>query len=130
MRDCYGSRRAIYLNVSELKLTIRWWEKKRLLFNLIIVSFSIFSMYSYWDYPVRTFQGGGQIIFDKVIFMLFLNALYTISWAGKVFYHRRDPKNKRLSNKKRRFYFTVLTALSLLLTDVHHTAQFDVLFAY
>ncbi|EPR71719.1 hypothetical protein ADIWIN_3166 [Winogradskyella psychrotolerans RS-3] len=56
-----------------LKEMILWWEKRRLIFNVLIIGLSVFSIYSYWDYPMRSIIGSNQIIRNAIIFIFGAN---------------------------------------------------------
>lgn len=118
-----------YEELSVVKEMIQWWEKKRLIYNLIIVSLSIFLIYSFWDYPARKIIGGFTLIVEGFVFIIMANVFYCLSWAlgvaGHYAYKRRGS-----TIAGRWFYFIIGMLFSILATNLYFAMQFDVLFAF
>jgi len=115
---------------SHIKDMIIWWEKRRLIYNVLIIALSIFSMYSYWDYPMRTMIGSEQIIINAIVFVLGANLFYTLGWGSGIISYYRIDKTYVSSNRKRWILFTLGTIFSLILTNWNFVIEFDVLFAH
>jgi hypothetical protein len=116
--------------VPTLKEMILWWEKKRIIYNILIVALSIFSIYSYWDYPMRSIIGNKQIILQAIVFVIGANLGYTISWMSGVVYYYATNKTYISSKRKRWILFILGAIFSLLWTNWFYLILFDVLFAY
>ena len=108
---------------------ILWWEKRRLVYNILIIGLSVFSLYSYWDYPMRKIIGNEQVIINTIVFIFGANLFYTLSWGlGIINYHITGKTY--ISSKKRRWILFILgTIFSLIWTSLNFTIEFDVLFA-
>lgn len=115
-------------NSYSLKETILWWEKKRLIFNLLIIGFSAFLIYSFWDYPMRSIIGSGAIITKAVLLILFMNLCYTIGWGVELLAHLLI-KSEPFNNSLKWFLFGLGTLMSLVLINFYFAMEFDVLFA-
>ncbi|NQY31062.1 MAG: hypothetical protein HRT69_16545 [Flavobacteriaceae bacterium] len=117
-----------FTDPSPVKEIILWWEKRRVIYNVLIVGLSIFSIYSYWDYPMRTIKGGDQIIIDAIVFIFGANLLYTMGWGFDILMPCLF-KEKGLTNKSKWFLFILGTLFSLAWTNSYFLIEFDVLFA-
>jgi hypothetical protein len=111
------------------KQIIIWWEKRRLIYNVLIIAFSVFLMYTFWDYPMRTIIGTKQVILDAVIFIFIANVCYTSGWILGIINHYLF-NTKRSSNTIKWILFTIGTICSLLWTNFYFVIMFDVLFAH
>lgn len=107
---------------------ILWWEKRRIIYNVILIGFSIFLMDAFWDYPLRKIVGTRQIILDAIYFVIGMNICYSIFWIfGVVGYFMF--KSHGLSNRARWVTFVVGTLFSIVITNLFFVFAFDVLFA-
>lgn len=111
-----------------LKKHIRWWEKKRVLFNLIIVGFSVFLMHEFWNYPMRAITGGSQIIFHAILFVIFANIAYTAGWIAELMVSYLFDWDG-IGNFGRWVLFALGTLFTLVVADLFFVLEFDVLFA-
>jgi hypothetical protein len=123
-------RKTTVFEQSHIKDMIIWWEKRRLIYNVLVIALSIFSIYSYWDYPMRTVIGSEQIIINAIVFVLGANLFYTLSWGSGIISYYSIDKKYASSNRKRWIFFTLGTIFSLILTNWHFVIEFDVLFAH
>ncbi|MDX2360861.1 MAG: hypothetical protein QNK23_08650 [Crocinitomicaceae bacterium] len=114
---------------SIVKEMIVWWEKKRLIYNIFIIGLSVFLMYDFWDYPMRSIKGSGQIIMNAILFVFTANVFYTLGWGLGVVSHYLF-KSKGLNNTGRWILFILGTLFSLVWTNLNFVFEFDVLFAY
>lgn len=110
------------------KKHILWWEKKRILFNIIVVGFSVFLMYKFWNYPMRLIIGGPQIIFHAILVVIFLNVCYTAGWITELILAYLFDWNG-IGKFGKWVFFILGTLLSLFAADVFFALEFDVLFA-
>ena len=113
---------------SGLKELFFWWEKRRVIYNLLIIGLTVFSVYSYWDYPMRNTIGSEEVIINAFSFILVANLLYTAGWVSEI-YLRFLFKFKGFSTNIRWILFVLGTALSLIWTNFYFVIMFDVLFA-
>ncbi len=111
-----------------MKEIIIWWEKKRILYNLILISLAIFLIYDFWDYPMRTIIGGDYIILKAIGFIVFANLAYVASWgieliSTRVFYTPPMPPAVRW------VFFILGTLFALFGLSFFLALVFDVMFA-
>lgn len=108
---------------------ILWWEKRRIVFNAILIPFSIFLCIQFWDYPLRKIVGSKWIILDTIQYYFILNLLFTTPWLWSVFLFY-TKKVYPLDSKRRWIVFVLITTGAIFITNLFHVFQFDVLFAY
>jgi hypothetical protein len=113
---------------SSVKEIVRWWEKKRLIYNGVIIGFSVFLMYSFWDYPMRSIIGTYQVIWNAIVYIIIANLFYTSSWGLELF-RIYVLKTNGLSNNSKWVIFVLGALFSLLCTNINFVLEFDVLFA-
>jgi hypothetical protein len=113
---------------SVIKEMIMWWEKRRIIYNILIVGLSIFLIYDFWDYPWRKIVGGNIIIFEAVLFLIIANVFYSLGWGIGVLAHYMFKTNG-LSITWRWIIFVLGTLFSIIITDLYFVFAFDVLFA-
>lgn len=106
---------------------VRWWEKKRYIYNAILVLSSTLTLYSLWDYTGPMLSKSETII--QAIWWVFLcNVLYTSAWAGgilKYYYIGSYP----LSPTSRWVLFGLGSLFSIILIYIEFIFALDVLFA-
>lgn len=111
----------------DFKFIIGWWERKRLLFNLLLVGLCTLVMYAYWDAPMRSIIGTGPIIVHVLTGVLGANILYTAGWFGEVVVaYLFDLKG--IGAFPRWFFFVVGTLGVLFVSFVFIGLEFDVSF--
>lgn len=105
---------------------VRWWEKKRLLFNLLIVSITTLILTWLWE-GVGPFISGEALIFDTFWMIVWCNILYTIGWAGGIlrdYYLKADP----FSNTGRWLLFAAGTIFTVLVIEFRISALINPVF--
>lgn len=65
---------------------VQWWEKKRLVFNLIILPITALIIWSMWEY-VGLLTSASDIIFDAFWTLVWCNVFYTSGWVGGILRH-------------------------------------------
>jgi len=93
--------------LARLKEMIVWWEKKRIIYNVLIIGFSAFCLYTYWSYPTLKMIGGQQAILNTLVFIFGANVCYTVSWGSGIINYFFISKNY-VSSKRRRWTFFIL----------------------
>lgn len=121
--------KTITSEVSVVKEMIVWWEKKRIIYNVIIIGLSVFLMYDFWDYPWRKIVGSQNVIIDAIKFIFIANVFYSLSWGLGVLSHYLF-KTKGLNKTGRWILFVLGIFISVVITDLYFVFAFDVLFAY
>ncbi len=111
-----------------VKEIILWWERKRLIYNLLIIALSVFSIWQYWDYPMRSIIGGKQIIINAIVFIFGANLFYSLGWLLGIANHYLF-KTEYTSREKKWILFVLGTLFSLVWTTFYFVVVFDVLFA-
>lgn len=107
---------------------VEWWEKKRYLYNIILIAFLIFMLISLRGYYGFTLSVPGAII-QAIGFVIFGNIFYTIGWAGGVlrhYYYSSYP----LSNTGRWMLFVLGCLFSIMVIYFNYIFAADVLFAH
>ena len=96
---------------------VRWWEKKRLIYNLIIIPMTILTLSLYWK-DVGVSIGHKAIIIDALFMLAWCNVLYTSGWVGGVL-RRYYLGSYPFSNFGRWLLFILGTIFSVLVLEVH-----------
>lgn len=92
----------LYYENKENKFVLpkRWWESKRLQYNIIIVFFSMIMIFNY--HIGVQILGYKFIIKFTVIYLLISNAFYTLSWFIEIrliklkFYYKNLKKSRNI----------------------------------
>lgn len=113
---------------SIVKDMIVWWEKKRLIYNILIIGLSLFLMIDFWDHPMRSIIGTRQIVWNAFVFIFGANLFYTLGWGLGVVSHYIF-KTKGLNNTSRWILFVLGTLFSIVWTVFYFVVEFDVVFA-
>ena len=96
-----------------LFVSVKWWEKKRWVYNVILVGVEIIMMLIYWE-STKWF-GIGESIIWSFAFTLVANIFFSIGWGIDIlvkYYFKKD-----IFSEKTRFIFFVLGLLfSIFLT--------------
>jgi len=66
---------------------IRWWEKKRWWYNLIMLAWICFFNYNYWNYPLRSILGTEVVLLENFYLLITCNICYTAGWGLEVLLH-------------------------------------------
>jgi len=64
---------------NEYKEIIRWWERKRIIFNLVIIFVQVIIALDYWDGVLR--WGISDVLIGSAFFLVIANGFYTFGWA-------------------------------------------------
>jgi len=64
---------------SDYKLIIRWWERKRFIYNLVIIFVQVIIALDYWNGVMR--WGISDVLIGSALFLLIANGFYTFGWA-------------------------------------------------
>lgn len=64
---------------SDYKLIIRWWERKRFIYNLVIIFVQVIIALDYWNGVLR--WGISDVLIGSAFFLLLANGFYTFGWA-------------------------------------------------
>lgn len=64
---------------SDYKLIIRWWERKRFIYNLVIIFVQVIIALDYWNGVLR--WGISDVLIGSAFFLLIANGFYTFGWA-------------------------------------------------
>ena len=101
---------------SPVKEMILWWERKRWIYNLVLVLAIGSQLFQFSDNPVRAIVERGHILPMTVAFIVAANLFYTLGWGfGALFYYLF--KLKGLTNGFRWAVFVVGILFSLLVTS-------------
>ena len=106
---------------------VNWWEKKRLIYNLIIVPMTILTLALFWKY-VGTTISRPALIFDAFWMLVWCNVLYTSGWVGGILRHHYF-KSYPLPSSGRWFLFILGTTFSVLILEVRFSILIDPMFA-
>ena len=88
--------------MKDFKTALDWWEKKRLKYNLILISFTILMILLRSEVPngIRSYQD-----YIIVFFWIFgANIFYTIGWALEVLLNYYFKFNFFKTNTRRAFF--------------------------
>ncbi len=106
---------------------VAWWEKKRYIYNAILLLFTSLTLYSLWDYTGPTLSEY-EAITQAFWFIIFGNICYTISWGGGIlrhYYFRGYP----LPISGRWILFILGSIFSIISIYLNFVLALDVLFA-
>jgi hypothetical protein len=106
---------------------VNWWEKKRLIYNLIIVPMTVLTLVLFWKYVGATISHSG-LIFDAFWMLVWCNVLYTSGWVGGILRHHYF-KSYPLPSSGRWFLFILGTIFSVLILEVRFSTLVNPMFA-
>lgn len=106
---------------------VQWWEKKRIIYNVILILFTSLILYSLWDYTGPTLTKY-EAIFQAVWIVIFGNISYTIGWAGGILRHHYF-RNNALPIEGRWILFGLGSLFSVISINFYFVFALDVLFA-
>lgn len=107
---------------------VDWWEKKRYLYNIILIVFLILILTSLRGYYGFMLSVQAAII-QAIGFVIFGNIFYTIGWAGGIlrhYYYSSYP----LSYTGRWVLFVLGCLFSIVMIYFHYIFATDVIFAH
>jgi len=105
---------------------VRWWERKRLIYNLIIVPMTILTLFVLWE-DVGVAINEKALLFDAFWMLVWSNVLYTSGWVGGIL-RRYYLGSYPLSNSGRWFLFILGTIFSVLVLEVRFSTLVSPLF--
>lgn len=95
---------------------VSWWEKKRLIYNLIIVPVTILALALLWKYAGVEI-GHYELVLDSFWMLVWCNVLYTSGWVGGILRHHYLGSYP-LSTTGRWLLFIFGTVFTLLVLEV------------
>jgi hypothetical protein len=112
----------------ELIEMVKWWEKKRLIYNAILLPITAIIIWSMWEYvgPTCTQE---EAIANAIWIIFGANICYTGGWVGGVLKYYYFGSYS-LSLTSRWVLFSLGTLFSISVIDLYFTFLFDVIFAY
>ncbi len=105
---------------------VTWWEKKRYIYNAILLLFTSLILYSLWDYTGPTLSPSEAVI-QALWFVVLGNICYTIGWAGGIlrhYYFQSYP----LPISGRWILFSLGSVFSIISIYLFYVFALDVLF--
>jgi hypothetical protein len=99
---------------NQIYTSIKWWEKKRLVFNLIIVGIEILVIWMFWRGAIQF--GIGNTIFWSIAYTITANIFFSIGWGTSVLIDYYGLISLKNFEKFRMFFFIVGTLFSIFLT--------------
>lgn len=96
---------------------VSWWEKKRLIYNLIIIPIAIVILVILWKH-VGPFITKEALIFDAIMMLVWSNVMYTSGWVGGILRHYYF-KSYPLENSGRWVLFAFGTLFTILVLEIH-----------
>jgi hypothetical protein len=94
---------------------IKWWEKKRWIYNVILVGFVIFLLFAFTNNPAQEIWERGHIIPMTILHLVLANLCYLLGWLpGVIFHYYFNTKGLADRSRWTLFFFGVL--FSLLVT--------------
>ena len=106
---------------------LRWWEKRRIVYNLILFPGTALILWSMWDYVGNT-MSIDQVILQTILGLFTCNLFYTIAWIGGVL-RIKYLGGYSLSSQSRWILFSLGTIFTLIAIYLYFTYALDVLFA-
>ncbi|MFT5779446.1 MAG: hypothetical protein ACI837_002404, partial [Crocinitomicaceae bacterium] len=100
--------------------------RKRLVYNLILIGFTTFLLYSFWEYTGLVSHR--EVITDMIIHVVIANVFYSMTW-GLGLLSRYYFKSKGFTNTGRWVILVCGIIFSIIVTDVKYVLMLDVLFA-
>jgi hypothetical protein len=106
---------------SQKKLTfpmemVRWWERKRLLFNAIVVLITSLTIWSLWQYT-GPLASKTELIHHAFWLIVWCNVMYTSGWAGGIL-RRYYIKGQTFSNTGRWLLFIAGTIFTAFIIEI------------
>ncbi|NOQ71746.1 MAG: hypothetical protein GQ574_07090 [Crocinitomix sp.] len=115
-------------NQSVVKDAILWWEKKRWIYNLLIIAVTSLVVYDFWEFPMRGIIGGNQIVFEAFLIVLGANLFYALGWGLELTAHY-ILSSKCLHPIARWSLFILGTLATFFMIAMYFTLRLDVIFA-
>lgn len=106
---------------------VQWWEKRRLIYNVIIVPGTMLILWSMWKY-VGNIMDVDEVIMGSIWGIVACNMFYTSAWVGGIL-RIHYFGGSALSSVSRWVLFSLGTLFTLIVIDLHFTFSLDVIFA-
>ena len=97
--------------------TLRWWERRRIWYNLVVVAMQVIMIWSFWDAVV--FTGLNRAIIISIIFLFMANISFCLGW-GIEFLIAFYWKSKKSRPPLRRTLFILGTVFSVPFTYIYY----------
>lgn len=102
---------------------VKWWEKKRLYYNLVVVGISVFTIWGLWS---KAFVAGGpqSVILTLITHIVGANLFYCSGWGIGIlrFYYF---KGEHMPNQARWLLFIAGTGVSFIYSWLYFVMLFD-----
>ena len=92
---------------------VAWWEKRRLIYNIILISLEVLIMLYFWE-GTEIF-GIGPAIFQSFLYTLVANAFFCAGWGLEIFI-KYYFGGKFIGDGFRTVFFILGISFSILLT--------------
>lgn len=102
---------------------IGWWEKKRILYNVILIPIEFIMAIIIWNGTLR--WGTNNVLLGSIIFTLCANVLYTMGW-GLEFLSRYYIKSLKFKDQTRLLLFIIGSIFSIFTTIIFFYIWLDV----
>ena len=99
--------------LDELFSSVRWWEKKRILFNIIVIGTQLFVMLVMLN--ETTLFGIPSAIINSLFYLLAANLFYCLGWGLEILSSHYLP-GRELSKDRRSALFVLGLVFSTLIT--------------
>lgn len=100
---------------SDHKSIITWWERKRIVYNLVIVFVQLTITFIEWKGALR--WGLSDVVIGSAVYLFVANGFYTAGWAIEFLINHYFSRFK-LNVKHRWFIFLLGMAFSMFITTV------------
>ena len=99
---------------NEIYASINWWERKRLIFNLILIGVEILIISFFWRGAIEF--GIGNTIFWSIAYTIVANIFFSIGWGISVLIDYYNLKFLKNIEKLRMLFFILGILFSIFLT--------------
>ena len=99
---------------NEIYASINWWERKRLIFNLILIGVEILIISFFWRGAIEF--GIGNTIFWSIAYTIAANIFFSIGWGISVLIDYYNLKFLKNIEKLRMLFFILGILFSIFLT--------------
>ena len=99
---------------NEIYVSINWWERKRFVFNLILIGVEILMILFFWKGAIQF--GIGYTIFWSIAYTIVANIFFSIGWGISVLIDYYNLKFLKNIEKLRMLFFILGILFSIFLT--------------
>lgn len=94
--------------------SINWWERKRGLYNLVVIGFQIILILFFWD---GTLQFGiTNAIIGSIAYTIAANIFFSIGWGINIIIYHYNIYFLKKIDEYRMFFFIMGISVSIFLT--------------